>query len=194
MLVVAFEGFSGSGKSTAIRALVRHFSAKKLKVGIVSIDSAKNFADLKKIEKQYPIIHQIRDFLFLVLRIQQGEKIEEMRKRGYNIVLIDRYVGSSCVFMKCGGFPNELISWLKKNIKPKPDITLFFDLPYTIAKKRKRSRSIKQIDQSSLKMIEKTYKSFAKKEKWKHINAHEQPEDVQRACIKQISTALKRKK
>lgn len=194
MILVAFEGLSGSGKSTAIRALTRYFRAKKYKVGTMGPDRAKDFKALHAIEKKYHILHPLRNLLFLILRMQQGMQIQKMREKKYDIVFTDRYSGSSCVFMKCGGFPEEFLLWAKENVRPKPNITFFFKIPSALARKRKYSRSLEQISNASRNKIEATLEAFAKTHKWKIVHASESPKSIQNTCIHIIEKYLRTKK
>ncbi|MEW6617603.1 MAG: hypothetical protein AB1333_04285 [Patescibacteria group bacterium] len=192
MVFVAFEGPSGGGKSTAIESLKKIFEQRGFRIGVVDTDSGTYCHTLQRVAKKFFAHSSLRNFIFWIIRFKEAKAIREMNKEDYDIIFADRYAGTSVVFSLCSKVPKGIVMWFYSRIKPKPDITFFFDTSLKETRKRKLSETNKKgMNSLSLKTI-RMYRKVAKDFKWKWINASQNEGMVVSDCIAFIFERMKK--
>ncbi len=188
MIVVAFEGVSGSGKSTAIKNISTRLRNDGYVVDVVDTDSGTHGDILKHFAKKLSPENPLRTLIFWIFRFREARKIRNMRQ--CDVILADRYIGASFVFSLLSGIPSVLCSFFYSVIKPTPDITFFFHISLTEVRKRKLSETNKKEKHLALDIL-REYKKTAKKFDWTQIDAFQSEEEVSRECLNYILKKLK---
>lgn len=190
-LVIAAEGPSGGGKTTALNLIsAALLNASELKVGIVETDAISYAPQLKAIAKTFPQGHAARSMLLWVLRIEQHNMIVEMENH-VDVVLVDRFWGAPLAMDIYGnGIPRSVLGWVGQFITRRPDITFFFDIPIEIALARKKSETV--ADSAFARRVEWGYKELATMLGWIRVDATRNPEEIKADCLKVILAKLQR--
>ena len=143
---IAIEGLDGSGKSTQIDLLIRHFEAKKVPVRFIhfprhnegifgKLISRFLRGEFGSLENVHP---QLVALLFAEDRKDFGAVISQWLEEGA-LVLVDRYVLSNIAF-QCAKLSVEseraqLTDWIldfeyNYNRIPKPDLSVYLQVPF----------------------------------------------------------------
>lgn len=185
-LTVAFDGLPGSGKTTVIGLIAHDLKNRGFDVEIADIETVGHARIIRPITKTFPLGHPARILLFWVLRLEQYER---MLKTAADIVLLDRFWGSTLAYDLYGNkIPQEAIEWLKQYLERQPDITLFFDAPLSVVRLRKEAKTMS--DLAFARRVEGGYKELAQKLSWTRVDATEEPEEVKRHCLEAILPRL----
>lgn len=188
-LTVAFEGMPGCGKSTAIEIVASDPRLRGFKVAVLDIDSSPDAPSIRPVANTCPFNNPARILLFWVLRLQQYDLIQQKRKNT-DIFLLDRFLGSSIAYDVYGnGVPRELVDWVGQYIKQMPDITFFLDVPLEIARERKKSKTM--VDLEFARRVERGYQELAREFSWVRIDATKTPALVAGQCLDAITAKLK---
>ncbi len=184
-LTIAFEGLPGSGKTTAIKMIIEELQEKhNLRVGMVDIETIGYAPILRSFTRRYPLGNTSRIILFWLLRLQQYDMMQKMLRQ-YDIIIADRFWGSTIAFDFYGNnVPMEVLNWVGKHIESYPDLTLFFSASLDVVKKRKKAKTMQNIDFAL--RVERGYNELAKKMKWIKIDATESTDKVAEKCIEII--------
>lgn len=190
-MMVVFEGIDGSGKGTQAERLSVRLSARGVDNQLYSFPNYKGtnfgleigkylngeFGDFDKILPQFPVM------LYAMDRYEMKKNIVTDLKSD-TVVIIDRYVSSNIAHQAVRFPENERSSfadWVKRleyNILevPKPDFTVFLDVPYDVAvknilKKEKRSYTNQDLDMHEknaeyMNSVYSMYKKLAIDEGW----------------------------
>ena len=190
-MIVVFEGIDGSGKGTQAERLSVRMSARGVDNQLYSFPNYKGtnfgleigkylngeFGDFDKILPQFPVM------LYAMDRYEMKKNIVT-DLRSDTVVVIDRYVSSNIAHQAVRFPENERASfadWVKRleyNIleMPKPDFTVFLDVPYEIARKNilnkeKRSYTDKDLDMHEknadyMNSVYEMYKKIAVEDGW----------------------------
>jgi len=152
MRFIVFEGLDGAGKSTQIKMLGEHLKKQGKSV------YTHHFPDMQSYRFGQLIARFLRgDFgendqvdPWLVASLYAGDRFDAKKMlneklKNFDFVIIDRYVDSNiayqCAKTTCNEKKNELKNWIYDleytlyNI-PRPDVTLFFDVPVTFVKQK----------------------------------------------------------
>jgi thymidylate kinase len=129
----------------------------------------------------YPFGHMARILLFWVLRLEQCRIIQDMDGTA-DIIFADRFWGSTFAFDVRGhGMPGELLDWISRDIKRQPDITILFDAPFEVVRKRKKAKTMN--DPDFAKRVESGYRELADALSWIRVDATQKPEKVMSDCL-----------
>lgn len=188
-LTVSVEGLPGAGKTTVIKMVVNELRECGFSVGMVDIETIANAPILRPITRTYPLGHPSRIMLFWILRLQQHDLMQKMIAEGVDVIIADRYWGSTLAFDVYGnGLPREVVDWIGQYINAQPDITLYFEVPLDVVRKRKDSATMH--DLGFAKRVEKGYKQLAKELSWTHVDATCNPAQVKERCMEIILSAM----
>ena len=148
---IAIEGIDGSGKSTQINLLIKHFEAENIKTKFVHFPRSNEgvygeliakflrgeFGDVKNVHPQLVAL------LFAQDRKEFSSTISDWLKDGY-FVLVDRYVLSNIAF-QCAKIQDQqekkaLRTWINMfeyeyNNIPKPDLSIYLEVPFEFTNK-----------------------------------------------------------
>lgn len=189
-LVIAAEGSSGGGKTTALNLISETLQiARGFKVGIVETDAISYAPQLKAIAKTFPEGHAARSMLLWVLRIGQHDMIVEMESR-VDVVLVDRFWGAPLAMDLYGnGVPRSVLSWVGQFITRMPDVTFFFDIPPEVALARKKSETV--ADPAFARRVEQGYQELATMLGWIQVDARRSPQEIRDGCLTVILATLR---
>ena len=189
-LLVALEGLSGTGKTTIARMLLDELRSKGHRVEIVDTHTNDHNASVvREVMRTYLLGHPARTFLCWGLRALQHGKAVKAVGRGTDIVLLDRFWGSTIAFDSYGNsVPREVTDWLAVYAGCKPDLTLFFSAPLRLARQRKNADTIKNTDFS--RRVEQGFRNLASEFGWVRIDATQAAEKVEEACLAAITAKL----
>jgi dTMP kinase len=156
MKFINIEGLDGSGKSTQIKLLKEHFEQKNIPFKYIHFPRTDSpvFGELiaKFLRGEFGDMGEVNPYLVALIyagdRNDAKSMVREWLDNNY-LVLIDRYVFSNIAF-QCAKLDNaNEIEKLSKWIKylefdyykiPKPDISLFLDVPLDFTKKSLNKR------------------------------------------------------
>ncbi|MBI3459167.1 thymidylate kinase [Candidatus Azambacteria bacterium] len=185
--IICFEGLPAAGKSTLIKTLLGILENMGLRVLEIDLEIVKEYRSFRQTMKELGIgmHHLIRSIIFWVLRLIQDRKITSIIDGGkYDIILLNRFWGSTLANDLANGIPRWILSWVGKLFRIKPDITIFLDVPISVILERKNAQSFE--DMPFVKRIETEFKKLAKKEGWIEINGNQPPSMVVKTTMKAI--------
>ena len=139
------EGSEGVGKSTLIESLKDFFKENKIDfVFTREPGGTKEGQEIRKIllDQSLDLNPYMETFLLLADRIQHVEKIIRPALQSNKHVLSDRYVESTFAYQGAGRGLNqrELEGFIKNLNFPKPNLTIYLDLPVQEGLKRVKNR------------------------------------------------------
>ena len=188
-MFITLEGSEGAGKSTLIKLLKKYFSDKKIDFlftrepgGTKEGQAIRNILLDKKIE----LDPYSETFLILADRNEHIDKvIKPALKRNQNI-LSDRYIDSTFAYQGAGrGIDQKELEYLMRLLNfPKPDLTIYLDLPIeeglNRVKKRGKSDRFEKEDLIFFERIRNFYLDLVKKnpERFLFIDASKSTDEV----------------
>lgn len=172
---IAFEGIDGCGKGAQIRLLRNWFRKKGYKVKIGKNPSLSITGNILRIalKSDKRVTKEADALLFAADRIQNVKDVIEPALKSGAIVLSDRYIFSSLTYQTASGVDERWIKTLNK-FAPKPDLTIYLDVPPDVGLKRRYEDSFFQ-----LTMIEKFENlKFLRKVREKYLKLSKEEENV----------------
>jgi len=151
MKFIVIEGIDGSGKSTQINMLKQHLNNKKIKYKFLHFPRTGSlvYGDLiaRFLRGEFGDLNTVNPYLVALIyagdRNDAKTKIRNWLNEG-NVVIVDRYVKSNIAF-QCAKIlsaeeKNKLKNWIlflefQYNKIPKPDISIFLDVPFDFTSK-----------------------------------------------------------
>ncbi|TBU16353.1 thymidylate kinase [Ordospora colligata] len=163
-IFVVFEGLDRSGKTTMVNALHERMSKDIVirKIGFPNRSTALGRVIDGYLRKQIKLEDETIHLVFSADRYEHKEMIEQLRKE--NVVLCDRYSMSGVVYSAAKGLD---LQWceMTEELLPKPDLTVFIDVPTDELCKRKGFGEEVYDDMKFQKKVYSLYASLLKKEK-----------------------------
>jgi len=155
--LIVFEGTDGSGKSTQVKLLFNYLKRKGISSKIISFPRYDKFYGnlagrvLKGEFGGNSLSPYLTALPFATDRLMAKKKINRWLDGG-QIVLVDRYVGSSLAHQGAklrGEKQKELVEWVlrmeyKINQLPREDIVIFLDLPVNLTQNLLKIRNLKK--------------------------------------------------
>jgi dTMP kinase len=152
MAFVVIEGLDGAGKSTQVELLKQYLEEKGKAVEFIHFPTSdsKIFGDLiaRFLRGEFGSLEQVNPYLVALLfagdRYNLSQSINKWLADG-KIVINDRYVysniGFQCAKLNSQEEADSLFNWIFdlefKYFKiPKPDLSIFLDVPFSFTKKR----------------------------------------------------------
>tara|TARA_Y200000002_G_scaffold376904_1_gene381516 strand:- start:851 stop:1462 length:612 start_codon:yes stop_codon:yes gene_type:complete len=171
-MFITLEGSEGAGKSTLINLLKKYFSDKKIDFlftrepgGTIEGQAIRNIL----LDKTIELDPYSETFLILADRNEHIDKvIKPALKRNQNI-LSDRYIDSTFAYQGAGrGIDQKELEYLMRLLNfPKPDLTIYLDLPVeeglNRVKKRGKSDRFEKEDLIFFERIRNFYLDLVKK-------------------------------
>ena len=163
-IFVVFEGLDRSGKTTMVNALHDRMSKDMVvrKIGFPNRSTALGRVIDGYLRKQIKLEDETIHLVFSADRYEHKEMIEQLRKD--SVVLCDRYSMSGVVYSAAKGLN---LQWceMTEELLPKPDLTVFIDVPTDELCKRKGFGEEVYDDMEFQKKVYSLYASLLKKEK-----------------------------
>jgi len=140
--LISFEGIEGVGKSTTIQSIRKYIESKGLPTYCTREPGGTKYGESLRsiLLNNKSIINPEAELLLIFsMRNQHIEEVIKPRLLKGTWVLCDRFTDASVAYQ---GFGKKVdlkkIEYLINNFTNnlKPDLTIFFDLPYSLAKKR----------------------------------------------------------
>jgi len=188
--LISFEGIEGVGKSTTINAIKKYLEEKNIKVCNTREPGGTKYGEsLRKIllnNKSF-ISPEAELLLIFSMRNQHIEEVIKPKLLEGVWVLCDRYTDASVAYQGYGKKINinkiqHLIDQFTGNVAP--DLTIFFDLPHNLAKKRFPKNKIKDrfenLDNDFFNDVYNGYltQAIKHKDRIKIVDARANKEDV----------------
>ncbi len=165
--LIVIDGTDGSGKATQVGLLFKRLKKEGRKVKVVDFpEYYKNFFGefighcLSEQYYNFLNVHpKIASVLYAADRWESSKKIEDWLKGGY-IVIANRYVSANQIHQggktKDAKRRNDFLKWLDKMEYevfkiPRPDMTLYLDLPTEIVLKLLKHRDSSKMHRAYLK-------------------------------------------
>lgn len=90
------------------------------------------------------------------------------------------------------GVPREFADWASRYIKQWPDVTFFLDVPLEVARKRKKSKTMADLEFA--KRVWQGYQELSREFSWVRIDANQTPSQVATQCLEIIITQIPKSK
>lgn len=133
MKLVAITGFDGAGKSSLIKSLLEGHS-NMAEVSIWDALDGSIFTSKKEVDTYLTKLSGEARTLFLAHAL--SEAVNRGLKKDVDVLLLNGYYFKYFCSELALGAPSELINMLIP-LFPKPDLTIFLDIPFTISAQRK---------------------------------------------------------
>lgn len=192
-MIIVIEGGDQAGKKTQTEMLEKTLRKLKLKTKIFSFPDYSTA--IGKEIKSY--LHGKRKFppqvIHCLLAANRWEKLDEIKKAisKNSVLIMNRYYHSNLVYGLVNGLNTAWLEHLDAGL-PKADLVIVLDVSAKESFNRKKLKRDKfeQNKQFSQK-ISKTYRTLAKKKKWKLVDASRSKEEVHKSILKILSVKLR---
>ena len=192
--VFVIEGIDKAGKSTQSRLLldalkqlgkicvIIEFPDYTTKIG----EEIRAFLDGKR---DYP--NELKHMLLSANRWEKKTEIESMIENG-TIVILNRYYQSNLVYGLSNGLSLNWLLNLDRGL-PKEDLVIILEVNPNTSFQRALSedRDIFEMNRMLLSEVQKNYRKFARKFRWKIVNGEKGKEEVHRDMMNIVKKNLK---
>jgi len=202
--LISFEGIEGVGKTTTINSVKKYLEDKGISVyctrepgGTKCGESLRNIL----LNNKTVITPEAELLLLFSIRKQHIDEIIKPKLYNGEWILCDRYTDASIAYQGYGKKVSlNKIKILIDNFTDSiiPDLTIFFDLPYNLSKKRfpknKKKDRFENLNSKFFNDVYKGYKKLAKENssRVKVINANCNKKEVYDQIIRLINTKFKK--
>ncbi len=190
--LIVIEGADGSGKATQTTRLFERL--RNLRVNVMRVSFPNYESESSALIKMYlrgdfggnaeSVNPYAAATFYAVDRFASFQQWKDFYNEG-GVVLCDRYTASNCAH-QAAKFSRKIdrekfCNWIedlefKKFQLPRPDLTIFLDMPPAISAMLRQKRGREDLHESDYAYMEKSYKTYcelAKKYNWKIINCAE---------------------
>ena len=167
-MFITLEGCEGAGKSTLIEHLKKYFLDKNIEFIFTKEPGAtEEGTELRKIllDKTMELDPISETFLLLADRLEHVRKIINPALKQNKNVLSDRYLDSTYAYQGAGRriSKDELDKFIVPLNFPKPDLTIYLDLPVEEGLKRAKERDIlDRFEEEEINFFERIRNSYLK--------------------------------
>tara|TARA_B100001115_G_scaffold67578_1_gene49916 strand:+ start:305 stop:916 length:612 start_codon:yes stop_codon:yes gene_type:complete len=167
-MFITLEGSEGAGKSTLIERLKKYFLDKNIEFIFTKEPGAtEEGAELRKLllDKNIELDPISETFLLLADRLEHVRKIINPALEENKNVLSDRYIDSTYAYQGAGRKINkdELDKFIKPLNFPKPDLTIYLDLPVEEGLMRVKGRdNLDRFEEEEIDFFERIRNSYLK--------------------------------
>ncbi len=188
--IVVVEGIDGSGKTTLVQQLSKHYNAPSIK-----FPQEKGFGTEFRELAAKNITREDKKLKPALLAILDMQEIKNIKG---NMIIVDRYYHSTYVYQSIVEHiqKSKLRTIIRNGNLPKPDVLIILDLPVHVATrrlyKRKSSQEMKydKLDKYTMKLIRNEYEKLPDAYIIKATNSEEA---VFRTCISIIDKEYKKR-
>ena len=167
-MFITLEGSEGAGKSTLIEHLKKYFRDNNIEFIFTKEPGAtEEGAELRKLllDKNIELDPISETFLLLADRLEHVRKIINPALEENKNVLSDRYIDSTYAYQGAGRKINkdELDKFIKPLNFPKPDLTIYLDLPVEEGLMRVKGRdNLDRFEEEEIDFFERIRNSYLK--------------------------------
>ena len=183
---MVFEGGDQAGKKTQSTLLEKKLKSAKIKTKMFSFPDYST--PVGKEIKKY--LHSKIKFppqvIHCLLAANRWEKIDDIKKaqQKNSIVIMNRYRESNLVYGLVNGLTTDWLENLDAGL-PKSDLVIVLDVTQSESFSRKKAnRDRFEKNKNFSRKISRTYRSMAKKNRWKIIDATKSLQDVHMDIMK----------
>ena len=201
--LISFEGIEGVGKTTTIKSIKLFLEEKGIQVYCTREPGGTKYGESLRsvlLNNKSIISPEAELLLMFSIRNQHIEEIIKPKLSDGIWVLCDRFIDASIAYQGYGKKVSIkkiklLINNFTENIIP--DITIFFDLPYDLAKKRfPKNKKKDRFENLNSMFFDNVYKGYLKqanenKKRIKIINANCDKKEVNNQIILELNKAFK---
>lgn len=185
-MIIVIEGGDQAGKKTQTALLVKALKQRKIKTTTFSFPDyhtpiGKEIAKYLNGKRKFPL-----QVIHCLLAANRWEKLNEiLAAQSKNSVLImNRYYQSNLIYGLANGMKREWLENLDAGL-PKADLVILLDVTQTESFRRKKTNRDKfEKNEEFLRKISKIYKTTAKNEHWKIIDASKPKQEVHKDILK----------
>ena len=201
--LISFEGIEGVGKTTTIKSIKLFLEEKGIQVYCTREPGGTKYGESLRsvlLNNKSIISPEAELLLMFSIRNQHIEEIIKPKLSDGIWVLCDRFIDASIAYQGYGKKVSIkkiklLINNFTENIIP--DITIFFDLPYDLAKERfPKNKKKDRFENLNSIFFDNVYKGYLKqanenKKRIKIINANCDKKEVNNQIILELNKAFK---
>ena len=201
--LISFEGIEGVGKTTTIKSIKLFLEEKGIQVYCTREPGGTKYGEYLRsvlLNNKSIISPEAELLLMFSIRNQHIEEIIKPKLSDGIWVLCDRFIDASIAYQGYGKKVSIkkiklLINNFTENIIP--DITIFFDLPYNLAKERfPKNKKKDRFENLNSMFFDNVYKGYLKqanenKKRIKIINANCDKKEVNNQIILELNKAFK---
>ena len=200
--LISFEGIEGVGKSTTINYIKKFLEKNNIDVYCTREPGGTRFGESIRdilLSNKSVISPEAELLLIFAIRNQHIEDIIIPKLKAGTWVLCDRFIDASFAYQGYGKKVNlKKIESLVDNFTKKvlPDLTIFFNLPYNLAKKRfPRNKNKDRFENLNDIFFNDVYNGYMKlanenKKRIKSIDANQSKDSVQKQIIRELASAF----
>ncbi len=179
--LLAIEGCDSSGKHTQAKILLERLKKEGKQAILISFPRYETFFGKlvsKYLRGEFGSLEEVKpelaSLLYSLDRLDAMPEIEKFIEQE-KIVVCDRYIASNIAHQAAkfeGVQRQQFIEWLEgvEGRLPKPDLTIFLDLPVNVSanlmKSRAREKDIHELDKSYLEATRQVYLKLSKQPGW----------------------------
>ncbi len=191
-MIIVIEGGDQAGKKTQTALLARALKQQKIKTATFSFPDyktpiGKEIAKYLNGKRKFPpqVIH-------CLLAANRWEKFNEIitAQSKNSVVIMNRYYQSNLIYGLANGMKREWLTNLDAGL-PKADLVILLDVTQKESFSRKKTNRDKfEKNEEFLKNISKIYRTIAKNQHWKIIDASKPKQEVHANILKAISQKI----
>ena len=191
-MIIVIEGGDQAGKKTQTALLARALKQQKIKTTTFSFPDyktpiGKEIAKYLNGKRKFPpqVIH-------CLLAANRWEKLNEIitAQSKNSVVIMNRYYHSNLIYGLANGMKREWLTNLDEGL-PKADLVILLDVTQKESFSRKKTNRDKfEKNEEFLRNISKIYRTVAKNEHWKIIDASKSKQEVHANILKTISQKI----
>lgn len=191
-MIIVIEGGDQAGKKTQTALLARALKQQKIKTATFSLPDyktpiGKEIAKYLNGKRKFPpqVIH-------CLLAANRWEKLNEIitAQSKNSVVIMNRYYQSNLIYGLANGMKREWLTNLDAGL-PKADLVVLLDVTQKESFSRKKTNRDKfEKNEEFLRNISKIYRTIAKNQHWKIIDASKPKQEVHAIILKAISQKI----
>ena len=191
-MIIVIEGGDQAGKKTQTGLLKRALKKRRIKTETFSFPDystpiGKEIAKYLDGKRRFP--PQVIHCLLAANRWEKLNQILEAKEKN-SVLIMNRYYQSNLVYGIANGLKENWLENLDKGL-PKADIVILLDVSQKESFSRKKTNRDKfEKNEKFLSKISKTYRTIAKKQNWKIVNAAQPKEKVHQEILKIFSKKI----
>ena len=191
-MIIVIEGGDQAGKKTQTELLSQALKKRKIKTTTFSFPDystpiGKEIAKYLKGKRNFP-----PQTIHCLLAANRWEKLNQIidAQQKNSILIMNRYYQSNLVYGLANGLKQGWLENLDAGL-PKANLVILLDVSQKESFHRKKTNRDKfEKNEIFLKKISKIYRSVAKKQRWKIVNASQSKEDVHQEIMQIFSKKI----